>query len=233
MIRISAFKSVPPFAMGLVRDLRVRWALEEVGLPYEASLLDNGEQGSAAYREWQPFGQVPAYEEDGLRLFESGAIVMHIAEKPEAGDVLLPADPEARARAVQWMFAALNTVEPFLQHLAAVDLFYANEEWAKLRRPGLVEMVQKRLGALAAALGSEEWLANGRFTAGDLLMATVLRIPRHTDLVAEAGLDGYLARCEARPAFQRALADQMAPFGEAEPAGESQPRPTAGADRVR
>jgi glutathione S-transferase len=212
MIRISAFKSVPPFAKGLVRDLRVRWALEETGLPYEASLLDNGEQGSSAYREWQPFGQVPAFEENGLRLFESGAIVMHIAEKPEAGDILLPADPEARARAVQWMFAALNSIEPFLQQLAAVDLFYADEEWAKLRRPGLVEMVRKRLAALAAALGGDEWLSDDRFTAGDLLTATVLRIPRHTDLVADAGLGPYLARCETRPAFQRALTAQMAPF---------------------
>jgi glutathione S-transferase len=211
MIRVSAFKSVPPFAQGLVRDLRVRWALEEAGLAYEQMLLADGEKETASYRTWQPFGQVPAYEEDGLKLFESGAIVLHIAGKSEA---LLPADPAARARATEWMFAALNSIEPHIQNLAAIDLFYANEDWAKARRPGAAEMVTKRLAELAAALGGQDWLADGRFTAGDLLMATVLRILRHTDLVAEAGLGDYLARCEARPAFGRALAAQMAVFEE-------------------
>jgi glutathione S-transferase len=209
MIRVSAFQSVPPFAQGLVRDLRVRWALEEAGLPYEAVLLGDGEKDGAAYRGWQPFGQVPAYEEDGLRLFESGAIVLHIAGKSEA---LLPADPAARARGAEWMFAALNTIEPQLQNLAAIDLFYAAEDWAKQRRPGAEQMAQKRLADLATALGDKDWLDGGRFTAGDLLMATVLRLLRHTDLVAEAGLAAYLARCEARPAFGRALAAQMAGF---------------------
>lgn len=212
MIRVSAFKSVPPFAQGLVRDLRVRWALEEAGRPYEQHLLADGEKDSAAYREWQPFGQVPAYEEDGLKLFESGAIVLHIAEQSRA---LLPCEPGPRARAIQWMFAALNTVEPQIQNLAAIDLFYADEDWAKARRPGAEEMVRKRLTELAAALGGKDWLADDRFTAGDLLMTTVLRILRHTELVAEAGLDAYLARGEARPAFQRALAAQMAAFEEA------------------
>jgi glutathione S-transferase len=215
MIRVSAFQSVPPFAQGLVRDLRVRWALEEAGIPYEQHLLGDGEKESAAYRAWQPFGQVPAYEEDGLRLFESGAIVLHIAGKDEAGETLLPADPAARARATEWMFAALNTIEPQIQNLAAIDLFHAAEDWAKARRPGAEEMARKRLADLAAALGGKDWLADGRFTAGDLLMATVLRILRHTELVAEAGLGAYLARCEARPAFQRALAGQMAAFGDA------------------
>jgi glutathione S-transferase len=209
MIRVSAFKSVPPFAQGLVRDLRVRWALEEAGLPYEPVLLGDGEKDSAAYRSWQPFAQVPAYEEEGLRLFESGAIVLHIAGK---GEALLPADPAARARATEWMFAALNTIEPHIQNLAAIDLFYAAEDWAKARRPGAEEMVSKRLADLATALGDKDWLDGDRFTAGDLLMATVLRILRHTELVAEAGMGDYLARCEARPAFQRALAAQMAAF---------------------
>jgi len=209
MIRVSAFKSVPPFAQGLVRDLRVRWALEEAGLGYEQVLLADGEKDDAAYRSWQPFGQVPAYQEDGLRLFESGAIVMHIGARSEA---LLPAEPEPRARAIEWMFAALNSIEPPIQNLAAIDLFYAAEDWTKARRPGAEEMVQKRLAELAAALGDKDWLADARFTAGDLLMATVLRILRHTDLVAGAGLGAYLARCEARPAFQRALAAQMAVF---------------------
>jgi glutathione S-transferase len=216
MIRVSAFRTVPPFAQGLVRDLRVRWALEEAAIPYEQHLLGDGEKESPAYRAWQPFGQVPAYEEDGLRLFESGAIVLHVAQKEEAGETLLPADPAARARATEWMFAALNTIEPQTQNLAAIDLFYAGEDWAKARRPGAEEMAKKRLADLAAALGDKEWLADDRFTAGDLLMATVLRILRHTDLVAGAGLGSYLARCEARPPFQRALAAQMAGFGEEE-----------------
>lgn len=210
MIRVSAFKWVPPFARGLVRDLRVRWALEEAGLGYEQVLLADGEKETASYRAWQPFGQVPAYEEDGLQLFESGAIVLHVAGR--AGTALLPADPAARARAIEWMFAALNSVEPSIQNLAAIDLFYADEDWAKARRPGAEEFVQRRLGDLAAALGDRDWLADDRFTAGDLLMASVLRIPRHTGLVADAGLGSYLARCEARPAFQRALAAQLAAF---------------------
>ncbi len=212
MIEVSAFKSVPPFAQGLVRDLRVRWALEEAGLGYAQHLLGDGEKDGADYRAWQPFGQVPAYEEDGLRLFESGAIVLHIAGKAEAGEALLPADPAASARAIQWMFAALNTIEPQIQNLAAIDLFFAAEDWAKARRPGAQEMVGTRLATLAARLGDKDWLDDGRFTAGDLLMATVLRILRHTDLVAEAGLGTYVARCEARPAFERALAAQMAVF---------------------
>jgi glutathione S-transferase len=214
MIVVSAFRSVPPFVQGLVRDLRVRWALEELGLPYEQKLLADGEKESPDYRAWQPFGQVPAYQEDGLRLFESGAIVLHIAGRGDAGEALLPAEPAARARATEWMFAALNTIEPQIQNLAAIDLFYASEDWAKARRPGAEEMVQKRLADLAAALGGKDWLADGRFTAGDLLMATVLRILRHTDLVEAAGLALYLARCEARPAFQRALAAQMAAFAQ-------------------
>lgn len=215
MIRISAFQSVPPFAQGLVRDLRVRWALEEAGLAYEQVLLADGEKDRADYRAWQPFGQVPAYEEAGLRLFESGAIVLHIAGRDEA---LLPTDPAGRAQAIEWMFAALNTVEPPIQNLAAIDLFFADQDWAKARRPGAEEMVQKRLGDLAASLGGKDWLTDDRFSAGDLLMATVLRILRHTNLVGEAGLGAYLARCEARPGFQRALAAQMAAFGEADAA---------------
>ena len=211
MIRISAFQSVPPFAQGLVRDLRVRWALEEAGLAYEQMLLADGEKDRADYRAWQPFGQVPAYEEEGLRLFESGAIVLHIGGRTEA---LVPADPGARARTTEWMFAALNTVEPAIQNLAAIDLFFADQDWARARRPGAEEMVRKRLADLAAALGDKDWLDAGRFTAGDLLMATVLRILRHTELVAEQPVVvAYQQRCEARPAFQKALADQLASFG--------------------
>jgi glutathione S-transferase len=209
MIVVSAFKSVPPFAQGLVRDLRVRWALEEAGLGYEVRLLDAGEKDGVEYRSWQPFGQVPAYEENGLKLFESGAIVLRIAERSEN---LLPGDPAARARAIEWLFAALNTIEPPILNLAGIDLFAAGQQWAKLRRPDAEAAVRKRLGELAAALAEKPFLDGPRFTAGDLMMATVLRILRHTELVGEAGLGDYLARCESRPAFQRALAGQMSDF---------------------
>lgn len=210
MIIVSAFRSAPPFAQGLVRDLRVRWALEEAGLRYEVKLLEDGEKDCADYRSWQPFGQVPAYEENGLKLFESGAIVLRIAERSE---ILLPGDPAARARAVEWLFAALNTIEPPVQALAAIDLFYSDQEWAKLRRPDAEAAARKRLAELAAALGDKAHLDGPRFTAGDLMMATVLRILRHTGLVAEQpALAAWLERCEERPAFRRALAGQMAGF---------------------
>ncbi|HEX8308954.1 MAG TPA: glutathione S-transferase family protein [Allosphingosinicella sp.] len=209
MITVTAFKWVPPFVQGLVRDLRVRWALEEAGLRYEVKLLADGEKDAAEYRAWHPFGQVPAYEENGLKLFESGAIVLRIAERSEN---LLPGDPAARARAIEWLFAALNTIEPAIAHLAGIDLFWADQEWAKLRRPDAEAGVTKRLGELAAALGDRAFLDGPRFTAGDLMMATVLRILRHTELVSKSGLADYLARCETRPAFQRALAGQMAAF---------------------
>ncbi|WP_164014595.1 glutathione S-transferase family protein [Pyxidicoccus trucidator] len=209
MITISAFKWVPPFAQGVVRDLRVRWALEEAGLPYEARLIDAEVQASSEYRALQPFGQVPVFEEDGLALFESGAIVLHIASRSE---VLLPSDEASRARAVTWLFAALNSVENRVQQLAELDLFYPDQEWAKLRRPGLEKAVRRRLSELVAWLGDREYLED-RFTVGDLMMTTVLRILRHTDLLdAEPTLKAYKERCEARPAFQRALAAQMEPF---------------------
>jgi glutathione S-transferase len=211
MITLTAFKQVPPFARGLVRDLRVRWALEEAALRYDVRLLEDGEKDAAEYRSWQPFGQVPAYEENGLKLFESGAIVLRIAER---SDNLLPGDPAARARAVEWLFAALNTIEPPLAHLGTIDLFAPDRQWAKLRRPEAEAAVGKRLAELSAALGGKPFLDGPRFTVGDLMMTTVLRILRHTEMVAEAGLADYLARCESRPAFQRALAGQMAGFGE-------------------
>ena len=212
MIRVSAFRWVPPFARGVVRDLRVRWALEEAGLPYEERLIGFEDRTSAAYRALQPFGQVPAYEEDGFVLFESGAIVLHVAERSEA---LMPRDPRQRARVTAWTFAALNTIEPRIQQLATLDLFHAEEEWAKLRRPAAVEGVQARLADLAAWLDGRSHL-EGRFTAADLLMTTVLRILRHTDLVARTPvLDAYVRRCEARPAFQRALDAQLRAFTEA------------------
>ncbi|WP_437670140.1 glutathione S-transferase family protein [Sorangium sp. So ce131] len=213
MITITGFKWVPPFARGLVRDLRVRWALEEAGLSYRVRLIDAADKESVEHRALQPFGQVPTYEEGGLALFESGAIVLHIGARCEA---LLPADEGARARAVTWVFAALNTVEVAVQQLAALDLFYADQPWAKSRRPGAAAAVKQRLAELAAWLGDREYL-EGRFTAGDLMMCTVLRILRHTDLLdAEPALAAYKERCEARPAFQKALADQLASFEERE-----------------
>lgn len=218
MSEVSAFRWVPPFAQGLVRDHRVRWALEEAGRPYQPRLIGPEEQGTASYRALQPFGQVPAYEEGGLVLFESGAIVLHVAEQSEA---LLPRDPGARARATSWMFAALNTVEPPVQNLAEIDLFHAESEWAKARRPLVVEAVNRRLTSLSSWLEGRTYLED-RFTAADLLMTTVLRILRHTDIVAQHPvLEAYRDRCEARPAFARAMADHLAPFAANAPGGSA------------
>jgi glutathione S-transferase len=210
MITISAFKSVPDFAKGQVRDLRVRWALEEAGLPYRTRLLEQGDQEKPEYRTLQPFGQVPMFEEDGFVLFETGAIVLHIGERSET---LLPKDRLARARATQWLIAALNSIEPFVMNVAVIDLFYSNEEWAKLRRPGAVEFAQKRLAALSKRLGDGPYLDGARFTAGDLMMTTVLRILKHTDIVtSDARLAAYIERCTARPAFKRAFDAQLGDF---------------------
>jgi glutathione S-transferase len=210
MITISAFKSVPESAKGQVRDLRVRWALEEAGLPYRTRLLEQGDQDQPQYRALQPFGQVPVLEEDGLVLFESGAIVLHIGERSEA---LLPKEPAARARAIQWLIAALSSIEPCVMNLAAIDLFYANEAWAKLRRPGALEFVRRRLDALCNALADKPFLDGERFTAGDLMMTAVLRILEGSELIrGEARLASYVERCTARPAFKRALQAQLQDF---------------------
>jgi glutathione S-transferase len=210
MISISAFKWVPEFARGQVRDLRARWALEEAGLPYKTRLLEQGDQDKPEYRALQPFGQVPILEEDGLVLFESGAIALHIGERSEA---LLPKQAAARARAMQWLIAALNSIEPFVMNVALIDLFYAQQEWAKLRRPGAVEFVQRRLSALSRSLGEKSFLDGDRFTAGDLMMTTVLRILMHTDIVSsDPRLAAYIERCTARPAFKRALDAQIGDF---------------------
>ena len=210
MITISAFQWVPDFAKGQVRDLRVRWALEEAGLRYQTRLLEQGDQDKPEYRALQPFGQVPILEEDGLVLFESGAIVLHIGERAET---LLPKESGARARAVQWLIAALNSIEPFVMNVVLIDLFYANEEWAKLRRPGAVAFVQRRLSALSQSLGDKPYLDGNRFTAGDLMMTTVLRILKHTDIVtSDKRLAAYIERCTSRPAFKRALDAQLGDF---------------------
>lgn len=217
MITISAFKWVPPFAQGQVRDLRPRWALEEAGLPYENRLLEQGDQDRSDYRAMQPFGQVPVFEEDGFVLFESGAIVLYIGARSEA---LLPKDANARARATQWLIAALNSIEPFVMNVASIDLFHADEPWAKARRPGAVELVQRRLSGLSRSLGDKPYLDGDRFTVGDLMMTTVLRILEHTDIVtSDERLAAYVDRCTARPAFERAVAAQIADFEGSAPRG--------------
>ena len=213
MITITAFKWVPDFARGQVRDLRARWALEEAGLPYRTRLLEPGDQDKPEYRALQPFGQVPLLEEDGLVLFESGAIVLYIGARSE---MLLPSEPGARARATQWLIAALSSIEPFVMNVALIDLFYANDEWARLRRPGAVEFVQERLAALSGSLGDKPYLDGDRFTAGDLTMTTVLRILKHTDIVtSDPRLAAFIERCTSRPAFKRALEAQLSDFRQA------------------
>ena len=207
-IEITAFKWVPPFAEGLVRDLRVRWALEEIGLDYRVRLL--GTPRPDDYIQEQPFDQVPTYRDGTVHIFESGAIVQYIGEKDER---LLPRDPQGRMRAIQWTYAALNSVEPALMNVFAVTVFFADEEWAKLRRPGAEEFARLKLKRISDWLGDKQWLEGDRFTIGDLLMVTTLRFCKHTSLVAEfPNLAAYVARGEARPAFQQALADQLAVF---------------------
>jgi glutathione S-transferase len=207
MIRITAFKWVPSFARGQVRDLRPRWALEEVGLPYEVRLLDYEDQQGAAYRAQQPFGQVPVLEMDGETIFETGAILLAIAER---SGKLLGDGGEERRRILSWLFAALNSIEPFLMNLAEVDFFLRDDDDKARRRPIVVEALRKRLGELEAAFGGREYLVED-FSIADVTMSTVLRIIGHTDI-----LDGYpklaafKARCEARPAFKRAIDGQLA-----------------------
>jgi glutathione S-transferase len=214
-IEISAFRWVPDFAKGLVRDMRLRWALEEAGIPYRVRLLDAMAERPQDYFQEQPFGQVPIYVEGDLHMFESGAILLHVGEKSE---ILLPKDEIGRARATCWLIAALNSIEPMIFELINVDIFNAGEEWARLRRPEAERKVRDRLQRLADWLGDKEYL-EGRFTVADLLMTTVLRSLRHTKLVGEQPrLASYVARCEARPAFQRALAAQLADFDEREAA---------------
>ena len=209
MITISAFRWVPPFARGQVRDLRVRWALEEAGIPYRTRLLAQGDQDKPEYRALQPFGQVPIFEEDGQVLFETGAILLHLGERSEA---LLPKDAAPRARAIQWLIAALNSIEPHVMNVAS-RIFYADQEWAKLRRQSATDFALHRLESLAKALGDKPFLDGDRFTAGDLMMSTVLRIDN--ELLVDPRLKDYVERCTARPAFQRALDAQMGDFSEA------------------
>jgi glutathione S-transferase len=182
---------------------------------YEATLIDRAVQASDDYRDWQPFGQVPAYRDDDVQMFESGAIVLHIAAK---SDALGPRDQAGRARVQSWVLAALNSVEPPMSELASVNVFHAGEAWTAERRPQVEDAIRKRLRALESWLDGKDYL-EGRFTAGDLMMTTVLRNLRDTGLLEEfPALVAYRARCEARPAFERALAAQLRPFEENAPA---------------
>ncbi len=216
MIRLTAFRWVPPFAQGLVRDLRPRWALEEAGIPYEVHLIGPADQKSESYRKLQPFGQVPVLEDGKIQLFESGSIVLHIAEKYQ---VLLPHDEEGKARARTWVFAAINTLEQYVQNLTQIDLFNADQKWAIERRPAVLDMLKIKLQNLEDWMNGREYLEGNQFTVGDLMMTTVLRILRHTDILAKEfpRLEAYQKRCESRPAFRKALADQMKAFEENAP----------------
>ena len=206
---ISAFERSPDRGRGLARDMCVRWALEEVGQPYDVRLVSFGALKEPAHRAVHPFGQIPTYEEGGLALFESGAIVLHIAGR-HAG--LLPDDAHARARAIAWMFAALNTVEPPIVERSMATLLERDKSWYAERLGLLDERARVRLGELASRLGSADWL-DGAFSAGDLLMVTVLRRLNGSGLLEEhPGLREYVARGEARPAWQRAFADQLAVY---------------------
>src|SRR4051812_29423295 len=206
---ITAFKSSPDRGRGLARDMRVRWALEEVGQPYEVRLLSFSEMKEPAHLMLHPFGQIPTYEERDLTLFESGAIVFHIAES-HAG--LLPDDANARARAIAWMFAALSTVEPPIVERSMAFLLERDKSWYEERLPILDDRVRVRLGELSARLGDADWL-DGAFSAGDLLMVNVLRRLGSSGLLEEyPNVSAYVARGEARPAFKRAFDAQYAVF---------------------
>ncbi len=211
---ITAFESSPDEGQGLARDMRVRWALEEVGQPYEVRLVSFGEMKQPAHLALQPFGQIPTYEEDGLSLFESGAIILHIAER-HAG--LLPEDANGRARAIAWMFAALNTVEPPIVERSMATILEHDQDWYEDRLPVLDDRVRKRLDQLSDRLGTAEWL-DGAFSAGDLLMVTVLRRLERSGMVDDyPNLAAYVARGAARPAYKRAFADQLAVFTDNQP----------------
>jgi glutathione S-transferase len=208
--RITAFKWVPEFARGLVRDTRARWAFEEAGQEYEVDLVDLVYIKSQAHRYFQPFGQIPTYRDGKLEIFESGAIVMHICE---TNGVLVPEDKAARIRAVQWLIAALNSVEPWAMQLGVVDIFEADRDWSKARRPKVLEDLHARLKDLSGALGDKPTLDGGAFTFGDLMMVSVLTgLRRNGVLDAHPNLAAYVDRGQARPAYQKAMADHLAVF---------------------
>jgi len=215
-IEITAFQWVPEFAQGLVRDLRVRWALEEAGLDYRVRLL--GQQRPIEYLKDQPFDQVPCFTDGTVQIFETGAIVQYIGESSEA---LLPRDPQGKYRAIQWTYAALNSVEPGVQHRVLLDAFYSDQEWAKLRKPSADEFARLKLKRVSDRLADKNWLEGDRFTIGDLMMVTVLRLANRGGLLADTpNLSDYVKRGEERPAFQQALSDQLAVYAANQPQTE-------------
>ena len=206
---ITAFENSPDRGRGLARDMPVRWALEEVGQPYDVRLVSFHELKQPAHLALQPFGQIPTYEEGELALFESGAIILHIAEQHPG---LLPEDPNARARAIAWMFAAKSTVEPVIVECEVAKLLEGNKSWTAERLPMILDRIRDRLKQLSVRLGDADWL-DGEFSAGDLLMINVLRRPSASALLGEfPNLAAYVARGEARPAFKRAFDAQLAVF---------------------
>jgi len=206
-ITITAFEKSPDGGMGLARDTRVRWALEEVGQPYDVRLVSFAGMKESDHLARHPFGQIPTYEDGDLAIFETGAIVFHIAEQQPG---LLPEEHNARARAISWMFAALNTVEPPILDLVTVKIFERDQPWAADRLPLVADRIRARLDKLSARLGAADWL-DGAFSAGDLLMVSVLLRLRMSGILDQyANLAAYVARGEARPAYQRAFAAQLA-----------------------
>lgn len=204
---ITAFENSPDRGQGLARDMRVRWAFEEAGQPYEVRLMSFAALKQPGHRALNPFGQIPTFEEDGLHLFESGAIVLHLGERHPG---LLPPEPQARARAITWMFAAVNTIEPPILELQNAVLLEGQEAWTGQRLPAIKDRIRQRLGELSAYLGNRDWL-DGAFSAGDLMMVTVLRRLGPSGLLDEyPAIAAYIARGEARPAYQRAFAAQLA-----------------------
>jgi len=208
-ITLSVFAQSPDRGRGLARDMGVRWALEEAGLPYEVRLVSFAAMKEPAHLDRQPFGQIPSYEENGLVLFESGAIVLHVAERAPA---LLPSEPNARAQAIAWIFAALSTLEPPIVEFTMAALFERDRPWYEARQAMLETRLRTRLGQLETRLGENDWLGSS-FSAGDLMTITVLRRLGSTGLLADyPRLSAYITRGEARPAFQRAFAAQLAVF---------------------
>jgi glutathione S-transferase len=208
---VTAFDWVPDFARGLVRDLRVRWAFEEIGAPYDTELLSARAPRPEAYLARQPFDQVPAFRDGDLEIFETGAILLYLGEK----DVrLLPADGQARWTAIAWLFAALNSVEPIVLRIASYDLFHNDKPWMPDAREAALGQCRQKLKRVGDALAGKDWLA-GQFSVADIAMVTVLNGLRHTDLVAECpSLAAYHARGVERPAYQRALEAQLADFAD-------------------
>jgi glutathione S-transferase len=210
---ITTFGWVPEFARGFVRDLRPRWAFEEVGQPYDVNYIAIEFAKTPPHRAYQPFGQVPTYKDETVEIFESGAMVLHIAER--AGK-LIPADPAGRTKTIQWLIAALNTIEPRVMALVINDVFEADRAWAKDRRPVVLETLESGLADLARALGDKTWLDGDMFTAGDLMMVSVLGGLRGTNVLdRHPRLAAYVERGEARPAHRKAMADHLAVFADA------------------